>query len=263
MDPIYTIANCRFAYQLNWSLAVLWTVAPPPADAWLPPLQASCEPDGVRILEHRAAGEGVSQFLVSTVPAVAPVAMARCVKGRLQHLIRAECPKAFRRNYAFRSVGSATRRQIEQYVAGQHSHHPMADPAAQTAFEGLCHAPGEADLSAGRTGGHCRFWYNLHVVLVNDGRWRDVERAPLEAMHRMALDAARRKGHILSRAAVLADHVHLALGPRPDEPPAAVALSYMNNLAYAVGMQRRFAHSAYVGTFGEYDVWGPWFAAPS
>ena len=38
------------------------------------------------------------------------------------------------------------------------------------------------------------------------------------------------------------------------ESPCQVALSYMNNLAYASGMKRAFAFGFYVGTFGEYDI---------
>ena len=33
-----------------------------------------------------------------------------------------------------------------------------------------------------------------------------------------------------------------------------VALAYMNNLAYAHGMQPLFYHSYYAGTFGTYDL---------
>jgi hypothetical protein len=36
--------------------------------------------------------------------------------------------------------------------------------------------------------------------------------------------------------------------------PGEVALSYMNNLAYAQGMSEVFRYSYFVGTFGEYDL---------
>jgi hypothetical protein len=41
----------------------------------------------------------VSQLLVSTKPASAPPQIVRCLKGRLQYLLREQLPKAFRRNY--------------------------------------------------------------------------------------------------------------------------------------------------------------------
>ncbi len=83
LSPIYTLDNCRAAYQLNWSLTVFWHQAVSAAD-WLGALQAATEPDGVRVLEHRFADETTSQFLVSTKPAVSPHALVRSVKGRLQ-----------------------------------------------------------------------------------------------------------------------------------------------------------------------------------
>ena len=73
----------------------------------------------------------------------------------------------------------------------------------------------------------------------------------------MILAAAGKKGHLLSAGAIVADHVHLTLGCNVRESPAEVALSYMNNLAYACGLKRVFAFGFYVGTFGEYDLESP------
>jgi hypothetical protein len=39
-----------------------------------------------------------------------------------------------------------------------------------------------------------------------------------------------------------------------EESPQDIALSYMNNLAYAQGMKAVFKYSYFVGTFGEYDL---------
>jgi hypothetical protein len=38
---------------------------------------------------------------------VAPSQCLRSIKGRLQHLVRAALPRAFRRNYSIRSLGTA------------------------------------------------------------------------------------------------------------------------------------------------------------
>ena len=62
-------------------------------------------------------------------------------------------------------------------------------------------------------------------------------------------------GHLLARAGILSDHVHLALGCGIEESPLQVALGYLNNLAYAQGMTAVYQFGFYVGTFGEYD-WG-------
>ena len=76
----------------------------------------------------------------------------------------------------------------------------------------------------------------------------------------MIVSAARKKNHRLSRAALLADHLHLTVGCGPDESPEQVALGYLNNVAYAHGMQAVFRHGYYVGTFGEYVMGAIWNA---
>ena len=49
---------------------------------------------------------------MSTTPGVAPSQLIRSIKGRLQHQVRRERPKAFRRNYSLHSIGSATRETV-------------------------------------------------------------------------------------------------------------------------------------------------------
>jgi hypothetical protein len=110
------------------------------------------------------------------------------------------------------------------------------------------------DLSGLRRSGHGEFCYNLHLVLVNDGRWREVDEAVLVKIHGMVLKVADAKGHLLSRGGILVDHLHLALGCGINESPFDVALGYLNNLSYAQGMVRAYQHGFYVGTFGEYDL---------
>ena len=77
------------------------------------------------------------------------------------------------------------------------------------------------DLSRPRESSHGRYWYNLHVVLENEGGWSEIDPSVLEAVWQMLLRAARAKSHLLSRASILANHVHLLLGCRPEEAPAS------------------------------------------
>ena len=170
LSPIYTLDNCRTAYQLNWSLSIFWHRQPSAAE-WLGALQAATEHDGVRVLEHRFLNEGMSQFLVSTKPAVSPHTLVRSVKGRLQYLVRSERPKAFQRNYCLRSVGSAAREAVEDYVRGQPGHHPMSDPRVQAVLERNQICNPHVDLSRSRQGDHAIYWYNLHIVLVHAERF--------------------------------------------------------------------------------------------
>jgi REP element-mobilizing transposase RayT len=224
ITPQYTIENCRAAYQLNWVLALFWR-EPVCEAGWLPELRAATEQDGARVLQHRFVKAGVSQLLVSTRPELSPAKMVWSVKGRLQHAVRAQYPKAFRRNYAVRSVGSATREAVEQYVAGQVEHHPMVDPRVNAMLADMQIRNPSIDLARVRENAHARFWYNLHVCFVNEGRLMEVQREVVERMKEMIVRASVKKGHLLSRGGIVPDHIHLTLGCNLEESPAEVVLS--------------------------------------
>jgi REP element-mobilizing transposase RayT len=251
--PLYTPENCRPAYQLNWSLTVFWT-HPAEFAAWLDDLKRATEPDGVRILEHRFCTPGVSQFFLSTLPGVAPPQLVRSVKGRLQYLVRNQYPTPFRRHYALRSVGTADRQTIEDYVRTQTEHHLMADPRVQNMLERQQIQSADADLCQARRTAHGQFWYNLHLVFVHERRWREFREEGLAGTREMILAAARKHGHLLSAAGIVPDHIHVTLGCNWDESPESVAICYMNNLAYNAGMKPIFKYGYYAGTIGEYDL---------
>ena len=254
---IYTLDNCNAAFQLNWALSLFWHV--PPGDCgWLAELGEATETDGVRILRHTFLKPDVSQFLVSTRPDVAPERLVWSVKGRLQHAVRRQWPRAFRRNYGLRSIGSATREAVETYVRSQVAHHAMADPRVQEMLRAVQIDDPSVDLSLPQQNAHARYWYNLHVCFINDGRCMEIRAEPLLRMREMIVKSAAKHGQLLSTAGIVPDHIHLALGCNVQESPAQVALSYMNNLAYACGMKGAFAFGFYVGTFGEYDLGVAW-----
>ena len=252
--PLYTALNCTPAYQLNWTLSLFWTAPSLAPEQWLPSLRTAVEPDGVRVLEYHRPDATVGQFLLSTKPEVTPARAVRSVKGRLQYLIRRDLPRAFRRNYGISSVGPARHEAIVNYVGSQVSHHPMADERVQqrlTAYQITCP---QVDLAAPRRSSHGEFLHNLHLVLVHEGRWCEVRDEVLGRVHSMILRASRQKGHLLARAGIVPDHVHLALGCGVTEAPLEVALGYLNNLAYAHGMKPVYQKGFYVGTFGAYDL---------
>lgn len=251
-DPIYTTLNCQAAYQLNWMLSIFWN-EPVESSPWLDNLKEATEPDGVRILKHRFPQPGVSQFFISTKPEVSPRDFARSIKGRLQHLVREEMPKAFRRHYGFRSIGSATRDEVEQYVSNQLGHHQLADPKLQQQLKCFQIHNKDADLSQLRNSGHSAYWYNLHIVFVQENRYWEIREDRLKLFRNMIVRASEKHERILSYGSILPDHIHLVVGCDVKESPAEVTLSYMNNIAYALGMQAVFRCSYYAGTIGEYD----------
>lgn len=251
--PIYTLANCKFAYQLHWSLTLFWRIIPP-NDQWIPELKVATEADGVRILRHRFGHSDCSQFLVSTTPEIAPSRIIWSVKGRLQHLLREKSPRAFRRNYDLQSVGSTKSGIVDAYVASQLQQHPQATDRLKDLFENLQIVDPDVDLLPPRFTAHGRCRCNLHIVLVHDSRSHETRQDVWVKVRDMIRRASRAKRHLLSRVAILPDHMHLVLGTNADEAPADVAISYMNNIAFARGMRPVLMYGCYLGGIGSYDL---------
>ncbi len=262
LTPIYSADNCSFAGSLRWGLSIFWRN--PVADSnWISRLRQALEPDGIRLLSHRLKNDSTSQLSLSTLPNVTPIFLVNRVKGRLQYLVRHDRPKAFQRNYALRSFGPATRTAVERYIAGQVSHHLPADERVEALLQQFQIAQPKVDLSRCRKTAHALYWYNLHVVLVHRERWRNIDEVVLGRVRDMIERVCRLKGLALSRAGILPDHVHPALGCPLEIAPADIMLTFLNNLAYVHGMKAVFQFGAYAGTFGEYhqgavkneDVW--------
>jgi REP element-mobilizing transposase RayT len=251
LEPLYTRANCSFAGPLRWGLTVFWRT-PVTEALWLHDLSRAVQADGLKLLGHRFQEPGVSQFSLSTLPDTSPLLLVNRLKGRLQYLVRSSMPKPFQRNYALRGFGPATRQAVESYVASQLHRHPRADERVQAALQRFQRNHPEVDLSRPRSTSHGIYWYNLHVVLVHEGRWAEVRPEMLEKVASMIERVCRARGFSLSRAGILPDHVHLALGCPIEAAPAEIALTFLNNLAYVHGMTPVFQFGAYLGTFGEY-----------
>jgi REP element-mobilizing transposase RayT len=260
MEPLYTVTSVQAAYQLRWSLAIFAKSNLPPTDSWLDDLKSVVERDNVRILEVHSRPREVWQFYLSTTPGIAPPQIVKSIKGRLQHRLRATNPDEFRRNFQLSSVGDAKRNVVEDYVSSQLGHHRMADSRVQASLESFQLEFPDVDLASRQRSTHGVYIYNLHNVLVHDGRWNEVRESELAKTRDMVIRVAERKNHRLSRLSLLADHIHLTASIPPDQSPVDVALAYMNNVAFAHGMRAVFCPSFYVGTIGEYDTGAIWSA---
>ncbi len=111
----------------------------------------------------------------------------------------------------------------------------------------------DVDLSQAISSAHGRYWYNLHLVLVNAERWMEIRPSVLQSMSSMIVRVSMKYTHRLSRVGMLADHIHLTLGCQVTESPEEVALRFLNNLAFSVGMSPCFKFGYFAGTIGEYD----------
>jgi REP element-mobilizing transposase RayT len=256
-EPLYRATDARPAFELRYSWTG-WPSRPPlPAEATvLQEIEPLWESDGIRVLERFWSDERV-QLTFSAKPDVSPVFVAGRAKGRLQHAVRRATPmfSGFRRKVSVFSVGHNCREDVEAYVASQVDSAQFADPAFRalmTEFTVVCK---DVDLSAPTESAHGRYWYNLHVVLVTAERYRVVDRARLTALRDGVFRIAEKKGHRISRFAVMPDHLHTALRGNIQHSPQEIALSFQNNLAYLLGQVRIWADTFYIGTFGEYDMW--------
>jgi REP element-mobilizing transposase RayT len=252
--PLYTQESCKAAYQLRWSLALFPNQPLPPAAHWLKQLSEATERDDVRVLEHHTLANGTELFLVSTTPKVAPPAIVKSIKGRLQHTMRPLMHVAFRRNFRLTSVGESSLADVEQYVAKQLDHHALADPRTEEALRDFQLVFPSVDLSGPVNSAHGQYAIALHIVLVHAERWRTASTNYLSVTRDAVLAVAERKAHRLSRLALLPDHVHFTVGSDYESGPADIALSYMNNIAYKHEMSRLFMDSYYVGTIGAYNM---------
>ena len=253
LTPLYTGENVKAAYQLLYSLTVYWQESPG-GDAWLAELSSQCEVDGIRILEHCFSDVVTSRFLISALPRVRPVDVPARVKGRLQHLLKHRVRRPFRRNYDLTSVGSTQGEKVENYVAAQVEHHSDGGLHVPEEFADLQWIDPEVDLFRPRFTAHGRCLCNLHVVLVHRERAEISDDSVWIPVRDMIRRWAARKEHLLSRAGILPDHLHLTLGWKPQVSPIDLATSLMNNLAWVHGMKDVYMPSCFTGTFGKYDL---------
>jgi hypothetical protein len=130
----------------------------------------------------------------------------------------------------------------------------MADPRIETMLVPFQFADDRLDLGRPRRSSHGEFIYNLHLVAVHEQRFAEINVDRCRRTVDMLQAAARKKNHLLSRAALLVDHMHWTVGCGIEESPLAVGLSYLNNLAYAHEMRPLYQFGFYAGTFGPYDM---------
>lgn len=251
--PLYTPANMTPRFRLYWIVDLFWHEFVD-SSFWLSQLTQALKPHDIRLLRHRPTGRSASQFLLRTPPNLSPQSAVRFLKGNLQTLLRPRLPNAFRRNYAFRSLGSSRRTVVERYIASQLPHHRFVDPRFEEFLSRFQINNSGVDLSVPRKTEHSMYWYNLHVVLVNAERFRERRPERLSVLTEWIPRICQARNYALSSAGILPDHIHLALGVDSDHAPINVALCVMNNLAYKLGMKPVFQHGCFVGTFGEYDL---------
>lgn len=255
-QALYDPSGVQPAYQLRFS----WTGWPSSGEFkntsahLLQSTKPLWESDGLRLLEHRWTTEQI-QLLFSARPAISPSLLAARAKGRLDHALRtANLTEDFSRKVAVRSVGENTRVDVEAYIQRQVSKEHFVDRRFEAAMQEFTVLNPDIDLSAPVASARGRYWYNLHLVLVVEERFRIADRATLATIRDSCLRIARKKGYAISRLSVMPDHLHVALRGNPEHSPNEIVSAFQNNLAYAVGQKHLWEDTFYVGTFSEYDM---------
>jgi hypothetical protein len=143
---------------------------------------------------------------------------------------------------------------VEAYVQSQVQHHLHEADDLRREFTDLQLIDPELNLMDHRFNNHARFICNLHLVVVHAMRRQIRERSVLLEVRTMIRRWANVRKHLLSRAALLPDHIHVTLGSALNVAPISIAISLMNNISYVFGMTPVLMSSCFLGTFGPYDL---------
>ncbi|MFN0051874.1 MAG: transposase [Planctomycetales bacterium] len=256
-QPLYRLSDQSPAYQLRYSWCG-WTETGNfqdlPADSWTA-LTAAWETDDLRLLK-RSLQDDTVQLTFSATPSVSPIFLAARAKGRLQHALRKAKvkPVEFSRKLAVRSIGDNTASDVEKYIESQVSSAGFVDADFAKFLEQFTVNDRSIDLSQPTESNSGRYWYNLHLVLVTDGRHRFVDEPSLRQLRDGSLKIGAKKGYRISALSVMPDHLHVALRGAIDQSPDQIALAFQNNLAFMVNRGAIWRPGFYVGTFGEYNM---------
>jgi REP element-mobilizing transposase RayT len=238
--------SSHHAFHLRYG----WTAWPKVGTAFptLPPLPVEeWKTDGLHLLEQNVSRDEI-QLTVSAGPDLAPTAITRLLKGRVQHAFRTSgTPIEFSRKVCLRAIGENTRTVVEAYIRDQLVHADLADPRYRASLQSQAFTQDAVDLAAPSETNSGRYWYNLHVVLVTEERYRiSGETAGMIA------NACRVSS--VAKCSVMPDHLHLAVKASPEQSPGEVAEFFQITTAKAVRVLRLWKDTFYVGTFGEYGM---------
>jgi len=256
-EPLYDGQGVEPAYHLRYDWTG-WATAgrtfPKEMKEIVGGLREAWEGDGLRVLELACSDRQV-QALCSVKPRVSPTFFAARLKGRIQNAIReGACAFSFSRKLAVRSIGDNSTADVQRYILRQAGKERLADVRFRDVLRQITVADAAVDLSLHTETLSDRYWYNLHLVLVTAERFRIADAAWLDKIRDQSVRIAEKKGHAISRLAVMPDHLHIALRANVEHSPQDVALAFQNNLAYALNQCRVWKDTYYVGTFGEYDM---------
>jgi REP element-mobilizing transposase RayT len=257
-NPIYAYEHLKPAFHLRYTWTG-WTTAgtqipPRPNETCFEQLDTAWKSDNLKRIATNWQTDKI-QFTFSTVPTVAPTVFVGRVKGRLQHALRlGGTPVKFSRKVAFRGIGENHTREVQDYVQTQVEKEQLVDPRFSEMLKRFTVADDSVALDQPSESNSGRYWYNLHVVLVVASRGRIRSEDDFTKLDRTVQAVAKKHQYGIAARAWMPDHLHVALRGNIEESPAEIALSLMNNTAFAMGQNELWQRGFYAGTFSEYDV---------
>ncbi len=187
-------------------------------------------------------------------PEVSPVWFAGRVKGRLQHALRQAGPScAFSRKVAVRSLGDNYSAAVEGYLRQQTVRAELVDERYRATLREAGFEDGTVDLSAPAETKSGRYWTNLHLVAVTEGRFRMGKEDFLDKVGPGVSAWAGETGCALKAFAPMPDHVHVAARGNPERSPLELGEALWRCLNRAAGCGL-MSDKIYVGTFSEYGL---------
>lgn len=212
------------------------------------------EQDGLRMLESKWTADSIL-LTFSAKPTVSPLFLAARAKGRVQHALRLKGKLCkFSRKVGVRSVGNNRLQDVEKYIANQVEKSAYIDPRFKEKLRQFTFIDRAVDLTLPTVTRSGRYWYDLHIVLVVEGRHKITRDQDLAVICDGGIKISRKKKYRLSALSVMPDHLHLSLRAAIEDSPEDVVLAFQNNLAYMLGQKKVWKDNYYVGTFGVYDM---------
>ncbi len=209
---------------------------------------------------------GRIQFTFKAEPDLTPVFVTARAKGRLDHALRkAGTPATFSRRVGFRTLGHNTSPVVLKYLAQQYDRVALADPRYVEQLQSAAWENPKFDPSEPTPTSHGRYWYDLHLVLVTENRFkigRFIDPARLsDCILTWGTDLAAAKTPTrsgltspgLKSLAVMHDHLHIAFRGNISHSPADMAVDLWDRLNRIAGC-RLYQDRIYIGTFSQYSL---------
>lgn len=244
LRPAFHSGNLKFAFQAHYHIGIRTRKNAKVlghadrADKLHQILSKVCQRSNFRILQTESNTNWL-RLLLSLRPNDAPSKTVQTIKANTSRMMFDAFPELERqigrralwsRGYFVRSVGDVPDQVISEYLAKQKAHHASEWDDSVFLAEYADHNPKR--FFELRPFSHCMAEYNCHFVCCpvrHVGAIDPIHASRLAAYIRQVATVRRFE---LIRLAVLSDHLHVFAALRPNQAPAYLAETIMNNTTH-------------------------------